>query len=127
MREQLVTQFRPHAPGLEAFFGRLEAVLINHLWDAGEASARDCFEMMRDRGQRISYGAVKTVLDRLTVKEVLIRKRADQVYAYRMSYSREAFATRVIGEIMGRLVHDYGEAVYTPLDELDARPVGMRI
>jgi predicted transcriptional regulator len=127
MREQIVTQFRPHSPGLEAFFGRLEAVLINHLWDAGEASARDCFEMMRDRGQRISYGAVKTVLDRLTAKDVLIRKRSDQNYVYRMTYSREAFASQVISEIMSRLVTDYGEAVYAPIEELDARPVGMRI
>jgi predicted transcriptional regulator len=79
--------------------------------------------MLHASGQFISYGAVKTVLDRLTAKQILQRDRADLNYLYTACCSRDVFEHQAIAEIIGRLLHDYGDSVYASLDKLDARVV----
>jgi predicted transcriptional regulator len=87
------------------------------IWQSPESSARDIFEGLRDQGQRISYGAVKTVLDRLVAKDVLARLMVGNQYVYRATLNREDFTTAAIREILDSLVSSFGAPVYAQFVE----------
>ncbi len=88
MKRNIVSVFKPHSRGLAKLFGSLEADIMTLIWERQEASARDIFEALRDQGQRLSYGATKTVLDRLVKKQVLTRTLEGNQYLYRARSTR---------------------------------------
>ena len=113
MKKKIVSAFKPHNQGLSKLFGSLEADIIELIWQQNEASARDVFELLRDQGQRLSYGAVKTVLDRLVKKQVLARTmNSSHQYVYRAMLDREEFTTSAVREIIGSLLASFGDPVY---------------
>jgi len=59
--------------GLQAFFGELEAEIMEILWDRGPLKGKDIFEAMKDK-RKIAYTTVLTVLDRLSRKG-FVKKR----------------------------------------------------
>jgi BlaI family transcriptional regulator, penicillinase repressor len=121
VKRRIVSAFKPHNQGLNKLFGSLEADIISLIWEHGEASARDIFEALRDQGQRLSYGAVKTVLDRLVKKQVLDRAKtgAHDPYTYRALLDREEFTRSAVREIIDSLFASFGEPVYAQfLDQL---------
>jgi predicted transcriptional regulator len=121
LKDHIVTAFKPHGEGLGKLFGSLESDIMDLLWGKGEASARDIFEALRDQGQRLSYGAVKTVMDRLVKKNVLERSMISNQGLYRARLSREEFATSAVSEILGSLLDSFGDPVYAQfLDKLQA-------
>jgi predicted transcriptional regulator len=107
-----VAVFRPHNQGLSKLFGSLEADIVSIIWKRQQASARDIFEELRDQGNKISYGAVKTVLDRLVAKEVLARSQQSNHYIYQASLSHEEFMRSAVREIIESLFASFGDPVY---------------
>lgn len=123
MSRQLINAFKPHGEGLEKLFGSLESSILELLWQQNEASARDIFEGLRDQGQRLSYGAVKTVLDRLVKKQVLDREMTANQYLYRPRLRRDEFVSRAVGEIVSSLLASFSEPVYAQfLGQMSADP-----
>jgi len=59
--------------GLQALFGGLEAEIMEILWDRGPLKGKDIFEAMKDK-RKIAYTTVLTVLDRLS-KKGFVKKR----------------------------------------------------
>ena len=126
LKQTIVTAFRPHSEGLAKLFGTLEADIIELIWARREASARDVFEALRDLGQRLSYGAVKTVLDRLVQKQVLVRVMENNQYLYTARLTREEFTRSAVGEILSSLLASFGEPVYTQfLEQVQAADPAM--
>ncbi len=117
LKRRIVAAFRPHNEGLAKLFGSLESDIMELIWQSPESSARDIFEGLRDQGQRISYGAVKTVLDRLVAKDVLARLMVGNQYVYRATLNREDFTTAAIREILDSLVSSFGAPVYAQFVE----------
>jgi predicted transcriptional regulator len=109
---RVVTAFRPHSKGLSKLFGSLEAEIMDLVWQHQEASAREISELLGDRGQHLSYGAVKTVLDRLVQKQVLQRTLENNQYLYSAPLSREEFTTSAVREIISSLLEGYGAPAY---------------
>ena len=121
MKRNLVAAFKPHSQGLAKLFGSLEADIIALIWQRREASARDIFEDLRDQGQRISYGAVKTVLDRLVKKQILARSMIGNQYVYEAILDREEFTRSAVREILNSLLDSFGDPVYAQfLDQIQA-------
>lgn len=112
MKRNIVSVFRPHGDGLAKLFGTLEADIMALIWQRQEASARDIFEALRDAGQRLSYGATKTVLDRLVAKQVLARLMDNNQYTYHALLSREDYTRSAVREIIDGLVSGFGAPVY---------------
>jgi BlaI family penicillinase repressor len=120
-KRSVVTAFRPHSAGLSKLFGTLESDIMDLVWTCGEVSARDIFEALRDQGQRLSYGAVKTVLDRLVQKQVLSRQMDNNQYTYHSQLSREEFTQSAVQEIIASLIDSFGAPVYAQfVDEIQA-------
>ena len=112
MKRQIVSAFKPHNKGLTKLFGSLEADIVTLIWEHGEVPARDVFEALRDQGQRLSYGAVKTVLDRLVKKQVLARTMIGNQYQYSALLDRDEFTRSAVREIINSLLASFGEPVY---------------
>jgi predicted transcriptional regulator len=121
VKRTIVSAFKPHNQGLSKLFGSLEADIITLIWERNTASAREVFEALRDQGQRLSYGAVKTVLDRLVKKQVLARTKDGyhDPYTYRALLDREEFTRSAVREIIDSLLASFGEPVYAQfLDQI---------
>jgi predicted transcriptional regulator len=112
MKRNIVSVFKPHSNGLTQLFGSLEADIMALIWERKEASARDIFEALRDAGQRISYGATKTVLDRLVTKQVLARTMDNNQYIYSALLNRDEYTRSAVREIIDGLVAGFGAPVY---------------
>lgn len=112
MKRKIVSVFKPHSQGLGKLFGSLEADIMTLIWERKEASARDIFEGLRDQGQRISYGATKTVLDRLVKKQVLARALDGNQYIYQAQLNRDEYTKSAIREIIDGLFAGFGAPVY---------------
>jgi len=113
--------FRPHSEGLAKLFGSLESEIMELIWAQRESTARDIFEALRDQGQRLSYGAVKTVLDRLVQKQVLDRLMENNQYLYTARLTREEFTSSAVREIVASLFDSFGAPVYAQfLDQVRA-------
>jgi BlaI family penicillinase repressor len=112
MKRNIVSVFKPHGSGLAKLFGTLEADIMALVWERQEATARDIFEALRDLGQRLSYGATKTVLDRLVAKQVLTRSMDNNQYLYHALLNREEFTRSAVREIIDGLVAGFGAPVY---------------
>ncbi|MBX0329244.1 BlaI/MecI/CopY family transcriptional regulator [Oscillochloris sp. ZM17-4] len=112
MKHRTVTAFRPHSEGLAKLFGSLESDIMDLIWQRRLSTARDIFEGLRDQGQRISYGAVKTVMDRLVQKDVLQRSMECHQHLYSASLSREEFTNSAVREILSSLLDSFGAPVY---------------
>lgn len=112
MKRNIVSVFKPHGRGLTQIFGTLEADIMALVWERQAASARDIFEALRDRGQKISYGATKTVLDRLVDKQVLYRVMDSNQYTYSAKLDRDTYTRSAIGEIIDGLLAGFGTPVY---------------
>ena len=127
MKRNLVSVFKPHGRGLAQLFGSLEADIMELIWARDKASARDIFEALRDQGQRLSYGATKTVLDRLVKKQVLTRSMENNQYTYRALLARSEFERSAIREIVDGLFAGFGAPVYAQfLDQIrDADPAQL--
>lgn len=117
----IVMSFRPHSEGLSKLFGSLESEIMELIWAQRESTARDIFEALRDQGQRLSYGAVKTVLDRLVQKQVLDRLMENNQYLYTARLTREEFTSSAVREIVASLFDSFGAPVYAQfLDQVRA-------
>jgi len=112
MKRNIVSVFKPHGRGLGKLFGSLEADIMTLVWERQQASARDIFEGLRDQGQRISYGATKTVLDRLVKKQVLTRTMNGNQGIYSAQLNREEYTSSAIREIIDGLFAGFGAPVY---------------
>jgi predicted transcriptional regulator len=59
---------------LQALFGELEAEIMEILWDRGPLKGKDIFEATKDK-RKIAYTTVLTVLDRLSRKGFVKKKK----------------------------------------------------
>jgi predicted transcriptional regulator len=126
MKRHIVSVFKPHSNGLAKLFGSLEADIMALIWDRQEASARDIFEALRDAGQRISYGATKTVLDRLVAKQVLDRTMENNQYTYSAPLNRDDYTRSAVREIIDGLVAGFGAPVYAQFfDQIQSADPGQ--
>jgi predicted transcriptional regulator len=119
--------FRPQGTGIEKFFGSLESAILELMWATGECSARQIYESLRDRGKRISYGATKTVLDRLVRKQILQRVADGRRFLYIARMDRPALMHRLVNALIVSLHDDADSDIVTALvDEVRSLQVSGR-
>ncbi|MEI7771439.1 MAG: BlaI/MecI/CopY family transcriptional regulator [Chloroflexales bacterium] len=111
--------FRPQSAGIEKFFGSLESAILELVWVEGESSARIIYEALRDQGKRISYGATKTVLDRLVRKQILKRAADGRRFLYTAKVDRSTLMHRLVTVLLESLRDDADTDIVAALmDEL---------
>jgi predicted transcriptional regulator len=81
-------------------FGDLEAVIMQLVWDHGQAvTVRDLFDEMRQE-RAIAYTTVMSTMDNLHRKGWLERIKDGKAYRYTPTASREEYSARLMTEAL---------------------------
>ena len=86
---------------LEALFGRLEARVLDALWQLNApAAVRDLQPLFSGT----AYTTLMTTLDRLHRKGVLEREKAGRAFVYRQRWTRQDLVSRMAGAQLGAII-----------------------
>lgn len=110
-----------NARGLEKFFGELELVVMNLVWDLESATVSDVLEQLnQEKDRHLAYTTVMTIMSRLVEKGWLISEKKGRAYVYQTVYSRQDAEAAAVGSVLRALLEDFGEvAVAQFVRELD--------
>lgn len=96
-------------PNLE--LGSAELEVLKVLWERGPSPVRDVLEVLHERGRRVAYTTVLTILTRLEQKGMVTSDRTEQAYIYKAKLSRQRVTTARLQE----LVRDLYDGAAAPL------------
>lgn len=88
--------------------GSLESAILGALWNLERKqiytnSVKDVFEILsQNTSEKRAYTTIKTVMDRLHEKKVLLRYKEGKKFYYRTVYSSEETITKALCEISNR-------------------------
>ena len=86
--------------------GTLEIDILNSIWDLTSSeedkdiSIQDVVDYLSSKGIERAYTTIKTVLDRLTVKSILVRYRVGKKFFYKATMQREEMALDAVKKVM---------------------------
>jgi len=85
--------------------GKLEIDILNSVWnmtsdsDGRDISIQDVVDYLSSQGVERAYTTIKTVMDRLTAKSILVRYKVGKKFFYSATMNREEMARESIEEI----------------------------
>ena len=85
--------------------GSLEIEILNSIWkmqaidEDMNISVKDVVDDMLENGMERAYTTVKTVMDRLSSKELLVRYRAGKKFFYKSVMDKQEMAIAALKEI----------------------------
>src|SRR5271155_3382485 len=77
----------------------LELDCMNTLWPIGEGTVREIHDQLAPRLPR-AYTTIMTIMDRLTRKGIVERRKSGRAYIYRPTLSVEDARTHALGQIV---------------------------
>ena len=92
--------------------GSLENTILNAIWYmeenklAKEITVNDVFEMVQRTDSPRAYTTIKTVMDRLVEKDVLIRTKLGKKFSYQTVKSRNETAHKAILKLANMYFND---------------------
>lgn len=86
-----------------AELGKSEWTLMESLWERGAGTATD-LQRVLEPSQGWAYSTVKTMLDRLVDKGFVKARRVGNVYEYSPRVKRESVVSRVMEDVVGRML-----------------------
>ncbi len=93
---------------LQDVLGPLETEVMDIIWDQGEVTVRDVYEVLHER-RSIAYTTVMTTMSRLADKGVLMRIEDRQAHRYSPLLSKEKYARSTVKSVMDWLVGQFQE------------------
>ena len=85
--------------------GSLEIDILNSFWKLAsenedcDISIQDVVDDMNNSGVGRAYTTIKTVMDRLTVKSILVRYKSGKKFFYKAAMSKEEMALDAIKKV----------------------------
>lgn len=102
--------FRPGSEGLEKMLGKLEAQVMQAVWDAPEAVCVDeVREALANSGKDAAYTTIMTTLSRLFTKGLLAREQRGKAYYYTPRVSRRELTSSVTKHVIDGLLTTFAE------------------
>jgi predicted transcriptional regulator len=111
MAQEIKLAFRPEREGMRKLLGELEADVMEIVWEHAACTARAVHAQLQQASRPLAYSTVKTVLERLSEKHLLIRQKVANAYVYRPAWSKTEFTTRATQRILDSLFESFGEPV----------------
>lgn len=98
--------------------GKLEIDILNSIWnltssgDRSDISIQDVVDDLASSGVERAYTTIKTVMDRLAGKSLLVRYKVGKKFFYSATLDREEMASESIKELSEQFFGgDYGELI----------------
>lgn len=96
-------QFKLEPAGLSRILGEVEAKIMETLWGCGCATVR---EMCGRLGNKITFNAVMTIMNRLIKKGLLQKKSTQSGFCYMPTCARQEFFDSVTNKVIKSLISD---------------------
>ena len=98
--------------------GKLEIDILNSIWnltsseERSDISIQDVVDDLAMNGTERAYTTIKTVMDRLAAKSILVRYKVGKKFFYSATLDREEMAQENIRELSERFFNgNYGELI----------------
>lgn len=104
--------------------GSLECAILGALWRLEQEgiyknSVKDVYELLAQLdNEKRAYTTIKTVMDRLFEKKVLLRYKEGKKFFYRTVYSNSEIITKSLSEIANRYCRGDLKALRNVLDSM---------
>ena len=85
--------------------GKLEIEILNSIWDLTESnedrdiSIQDIVDYLKSVGVKRAYTTIKTVMDRLTVKSILVRFKSGKKFFYKSTMTKTEMASDAVKSV----------------------------
>ena len=85
--------------------GKLEIDILNAFWNLTQEdedidiSIQDVVDELAQSGVERAYTTIKTVMDRLTVKSLLVRYKSGKKFFYKVTVSKNEAAAEAVNEV----------------------------
>lgn len=94
--------------------GKLEIDILNSIWrmtdeyEDRDISIQDVVDDLSENGIERAYTTIKTVMDRLTVKSILVRYKVGKKFFYKATMNRREMAVDSVKELTAQFFNsDY--------------------
>ena len=104
--DNILITFKPSGGGLEKFFGKLEAKVIDIVWENAPVTIKRVLYFL-NADHDYAYTTVMTVMNRLVNKNILKRTKESHSFVYTALISRNEFLEQAIELIISSLYNDY--------------------
>lgn len=102
--------FKLDKRGIEQALGRLEAQVMEAVWDAGEpVSVEDVRSRLEEQGKECAYTTIMTTMSRLHDKDLLEREQRGRAYYYSPALSRSELSDNVTRRVIDGLLASFAE------------------
>ncbi len=98
--------------------GKLEIDILNSFWHLAaqnedrDVSIQDVVDNLSECGIERAYTTIKTVMDRLTVKAILVRYKSGKKFFYKAAMSKEEMAAEAVKTITEQFFNgNYSELI----------------
>jgi len=112
-----VFAFRPQNTGLEKFWGKLEARILEIIWADGPMTVKRALYHL-NKNQDYAYTTVMTVMNRLARKGILDRELKGKSFVYAPAMSKDEFLELAVMDILGGLARDYEKLTFKTISQL---------
>jgi len=109
LREPIII-FRPSAPGLQKFMGKLEASVMEIVWENGPLTVKRALFFISHK-HHYAYTTIMTVMSKLTQKGMLSREKSGHSFVYSAEMGKEQFLTFAVEKVISGLQSDFGAIV----------------
>lgn len=102
--------FRPGNEGLQKMLGKLEAQIMEAVWNAeGPVSVEEVREALAQSGKDAAYTTIMTTLGRLYTKGLLAREMRGKAYLYTARVNRRELTSNVTKQVIDGLMSTFAE------------------
>ena len=99
--------------------GKLEIDILNSFWNLTEQnedkdiSIQDIVDDLAEHGLERAYTTIKTVMDRLTVKDVLVRYKLGKKFFYKAAMTKDEMAEEAVSLVAEQFFDgDYAKLIH---------------
>jgi predicted transcriptional regulator len=122
--DDILIVFRPAHKGMEKFWGKLEAELLETIWGNGPMTAKRMQYFIGKRRQ-YAYTTITTMMNHLVKKGILFRTKEGHSFLYSPVMNRDQFLKYAAESMISGLLADFGDTV-TPIISKIAIPKKKR-
>lgn len=101
---------KPSRTGLEKFLGSLEAKVMDIIWQNNAATVKRVLYFL-SKERKYAYTTIMTVMNRLTNKSFLTRKKVSHAYHYKPTIGKAAFIDYAIKATIDGIKTDFPDAL----------------
>ena len=106
--------------------GKLEIDILNSIWsltvncEDRDISIQDVVDNLSENGIDRAYTTIKTVMDRLTGKSILVRYKVGKKFFYKATMNKREMAMEAVNEVAGQFFNkDYAQMIRFIESEFD--------